>query len=86
MQTLRLDHVVYATPDLDACREGLGFGLFLSYQSAPLVAAKKLRLVLRDFEPEPIPVSVVYPHARLMSPRIRVFVDWMKRHLQAAPA
>ncbi len=75
-----------ATPALAACSEGLGFGLFLSYQSAPLVAAKKLRRVLSDYELAPIPVNVVYPHARLMSPRIRVFVDWMKAHLRAGPA
>jgi len=74
-----------AASALEACAEGLGFGQFLSYQVAPLVAVKKLRVVLPDFEPPPIPVSVVYPHARLMSPRIRVFVDWMKDHLCAAP-
>ena len=32
-------------------------------------------------EPEPIPIHLVFAHARLMSPRIRVFVDWMKQHL-----
>ena len=74
-----------AASALDACAEGLGFGQFLSYQVAPLVAAKKLRVVLSDFESPALPVSVVYPHARLMSPRIRAFVDWMKDHLRTAP-
>jgi DNA-binding transcriptional LysR family regulator len=69
---------------LDACAAGLGFGLFLSYQAAPLIAAKKLRVVLSDFEPAPIPIHIVYPHARLMSPRTRAFVDWMKTHLRKA--
>jgi DNA-binding transcriptional LysR family regulator len=41
--------------------------------------------VLSDFESPALPVSVVYPHARLMSPRIRAFVDWMKDHLRTAP-
>jgi DNA-binding transcriptional LysR family regulator len=75
-----------AASALDACAEGLGFGRFLSYQAAPFVAAKKLRVVLSEFEPAPIPVSVVYAHARLMSPRIRAFVDWMKEQLRGAAA
>ncbi|MEM9457035.1 MAG: LysR family transcriptional regulator [Myxococcota bacterium] len=66
---------------LQACTEGFGFGRFLSYQVEALVAAKRLRIVLRRFEPPPIPIHVIYAHARLMSPRVRVFVDWLKAHL-----
>jgi DNA-binding transcriptional LysR family regulator len=58
-----------------ACAEGLGLGSFLSYQVAPRIAAKELRYVLRGFEPEPMPVSVVYPHSRLQSATLRAFVD-----------
>lgn len=71
------NHAAAAT---EACAEGLGFGRFLSYQVEPLIAEKRLRIVLRDFEPAPIPIHVVFAHARLMSPRIRAFVDWMKAH------
>ncbi len=66
---------------VEACAEGLGFGRFLSYQVESLVKAKKLRVVLEEFEPPPIPIHVVFAHARLMTPRIRAFVDWMKAHL-----
>jgi DNA-binding transcriptional LysR family regulator len=66
---------------VDACAEGLGFGRFLSYQVESLVQQKKLRVVLEEFEPPPIPIHVVFAHARLMTPRIRAFVDWMKTHL-----
>ena len=44
--------------------------------------AKRLRVVLRDFEPPPIPVSLVYAEPRLLSPRLRAFLDWMKRSLR----
>ena len=67
----------------DACAQGLGVGMFLSYQVEPLVRAGKLVRVLRDFEPPPLPVSVVYPDARLMSTRLRAFVDWMVEALRA---
>lgn len=60
---------------LDACVEGLGLGMFLSYQAAPHRAAKRLRYVLEDFEPPPLPVHLVYPHARPMSTRVRAFID-----------
>jgi DNA-binding transcriptional LysR family regulator len=70
-----------AAASVEACAEGLGFGRFLSYQVESRVAEKRLRIVLAAFEPPPIPIHVVFAHARLMSPRIRAFVDWMKAHL-----
>ena len=66
---------------VEACAEGIGFGRFLSYQVESLVAEERLRLVLQDFEPPAIPIHVVFAHARLMTPRIRAFVDWMKANL-----
>jgi DNA-binding transcriptional LysR family regulator len=42
------------------------------------VRAGRLRIVLEDFELAPRPVSVIYPHARLLPARTRAFIDWMK--------
>lgn len=64
-----------------ACAEGLGFGMFLSYQVEPLVRAKRLEIVLADFELPSLPVSLVYPEARLVSTRLRVLLDWLKTAL-----
>jgi len=61
---------------LDACVKGLGCGVFLDYQVRKSLAAGSLQRVLQDFEPAPIPVHVVYPHSRLLSSRVRSFVDW----------
>ena len=61
---------------LDACRKGLGCGRFLGYQVRDLEAGGQLVRVLPDWEPPAIEVSLVYPHSRLLSPRIRAFVDW----------
>jgi DNA-binding transcriptional LysR family regulator len=61
---------------LDACRKGLGCGRFLGYQVRDLEAGGQLVRVLPDWEPPKIEVSLVYPHSRLLSPRIRAFVDW----------
>ncbi|MCA9619365.1 MAG: LysR family transcriptional regulator [Myxococcales bacterium] len=69
---------------LDACIRGAGFGLFLAYQVAPAVKAKQLRIVLEPFELPPVPVSLLYPAARVLSASLRAFVDWMKAPLRAS--
>ena len=72
-----------AAATIDACVDSLGVGTFLSYQVAPLVAQKKLELILVDYEPPPIPLSIVYPHAKLLSARVRVFAEWATESLRA---
>ena len=60
---------------VNACINGLGLGMFLSYMVAPYRKSGQLKYVLEEFETEPMPVQVVYPQARLMSNKVRVFVD-----------
>ena len=55
---------------IDACANGLGIGSFLSYQ----VPSDKLRYILQEFEPEPLPVHVVYPKSRILSSKVHSFV------------
>src|SRR5574343_1799843 len=56
---------------LAACRKGLGFGRFFAYQVREALADGSLVSVLDTWDATPVPVSVVYPHGRLQSPRIR---------------
>jgi DNA-binding transcriptional LysR family regulator len=67
---------------LDACIGGLGLGMFLSYQVAHALAEGTLARVLQPFESAPIPVQIVYPHARLLSARVKLFVDHAMRQLR----
>ncbi len=60
---------------INACIDGLGLGMFLSYMVAPYQKVGQLKYVLEKFETEPMPVLVVYPQARLMSHKVRTFVD-----------
>jgi len=69
-------------PAVAACAAGAGFGSFFSYQVAPFLKNKQLRTVLEDFEPPPRPINLVYPHARLLPMRTRVFIEWMKQELK----
>ena len=73
-----------AAPMLEACAAGLGYTKVLSYQAMPYVQAKQLRIVLAEHELEPRNLSVVYPSARLLPSRTRVFIEWMKRELAGA--
>ena len=68
---------------IGACMNGLGYGLFLGYQVADLVRAGKLRHVLEGYEPAALPVSLVYPQARIVSARLRSFIDWFVPRLRA---
>ena len=67
---------------LHACVSGVGFGRFLCYQAAPYVKDGRLVKVLSDYEPPALPLSLVYPHARLLSARVRAMVDWLVSSLQ----
>jgi DNA-binding transcriptional LysR family regulator len=55
--------------------------MFFSYQVAPFVAAGQLEIVLEDFELPPRPLSIVYPHARLLPARTRAFVDFLRSEI-----
>lgn len=60
---------------LDAVLQGLGCGQFLSYQVEAMMAKRKLTRILAAHAPPAVPIQVVYPHARLLSPNVRAFVD-----------
>jgi DNA-binding transcriptional LysR family regulator len=70
-----------AVTDADAykacCAAHLGFIQVPRYHLAAQLEAGTLVEVLAQFRPEPMPVSVLYPHHRQLSPRVRVFVDWV---------
>lgn len=70
-------------PRLEACAQGLGVSRFLSYQVVPYVREKRLRVLLAEFEEPARNVSLVYPSARLLPLRTRVFIEWMKQELRA---
>ncbi|MFA9216115.1 MAG: LysR substrate-binding domain-containing protein [Sphingomonadaceae bacterium] len=66
------------------CASGLGLIQLPRYHVAALLADGTLREVLADWRPAPMPVSVLYPHQRQLSPRVRVFVDWIVAVMGAA--
>lgn len=84
-RTAAREHIVRFTPRLQvndvegvlsAAREGFGIARALSYQAAADLRNNSLARLLIDYEPEPIPVHLVFPSARHMAPRVRAFVDF----------
>lgn len=65
---------------------GWGVSRLLSYQIAPYLADGSLRTVLDKFEPPPLPVHVVHQEGRMVSTKVRAFVDFMVDRLRADPA
>jgi DNA-binding transcriptional LysR family regulator len=60
---------------VEAALMGLGLARLLSYQADALEAAGKLVAVLRDFEPEALPIHVIQPAGAHVPPKVRAFVD-----------
>ena len=56
-----------------------GFGLIQAprYRFQEDLARGRLVEVLSDFAPRPTPLIALYPQNRQLSPRVRVFLDWV---------
>jgi len=63
----------------------LGFGLIQAprHRFTEEFASGDLVEVLADYPPTPTAVSALYPHSRQLSPRVRVFVDWLVEVFEA---
>lgn len=80
MPRLEINDAVAA---LDAAEMGEGITVALSYMVADRIAAGRLVPLLDAFAPAPVPVSLVHPQNRLISPKVRAFVDFATPRLRA---
>ena len=62
---------------------GLGLIQVPRYRVEDALADGTLVEVLTDHPPTPTPVSLLYPRSRQLSPRVRVFIDWVARRFPA---
>ncbi|KPA89319.1 transcriptional regulator, LysR family [Pseudomonas asplenii] len=71
----------------EACAGGLGIANLSSWYVEPALAAGAVeRLVLADAEPEPLAIWAVYPTARLVPLKVRMFIDALESHIQQRPS
>ena len=67
---------------VDATVAGVGVTRVLSYQAEAALRAKRLRLLLRKFEPEPVPVNLVYDGQQRVTSKLRAFLDFAAPRLR----
>jgi DNA-binding transcriptional LysR family regulator len=60
-----------------AAREGLGITRVPAFAAAEDLRKGRLRTLLRQHEPDPATIYTVYPHARHLASKVRVFVDFL---------
>ena len=69
----------FATNSADAAiqyaEQGGGLTRVMAYQAAESIKAGRLKIVLAKFEQPPLPIHVVYPTSRLLSAKVRTFID-----------
>ncbi|MBB5606398.1 MULTISPECIES: LysR family transcriptional regulator [unclassified Janthinobacterium] len=62
---------------IDCCLHGYGLIQLAAHLVREDLASGKLREVLAGGRRAPVPISLVYPHNRHLSPAVRVFTDWL---------
>jgi LysR family transcriptional regulator for bpeEF and oprC len=64
-----------------------GFGMIqpARFMALPYLQSGQLKEVLPQWKAQPMPISVVYPHNRHLSPKVRVFVDWIAEMFERCP-
>jgi DNA-binding transcriptional LysR family regulator len=67
----------------DAANAGIGITRLLCYQVSDAVLDGRLKLLLRKFEPAPLPVSLVSPDARIIPQKLKAFMDFVGPRLKA---
>ncbi len=87
-QTLRLKSRLQVSTNqaaIDAARRNLGIVHVLSYQVADELADNSLHCLLQDYEPEPMPVHIVFREGRHASSKVRCFIELLAGQLQDHP-
>ncbi|CCD98632.1 LysR family transcriptional regulator [Bradyrhizobium sp. STM 3809] len=54
---------------------GGGVTRVMAYQAAEMLRSGRLKRVLTRYEPPPVPIHIVFPSSRLLSAKVRAFVD-----------
>lgn len=66
-----------------ACAAGLGIMQAPRFGAHELLRSGDLVEVLHDYTAPPMPVSILFPHRRNLSKRVRIFMDWLTETIVA---
>lgn len=64
-----------------------GFGLIQTprYMALPHLQSGELIEVLPQWKPSSVPISLLYPQSRQLSPKVRAFADWVAELFAGCP-
>ena len=71
---------------IQAALQGFGVTRLMSYQISGQLAAGRLKRVLTEYEPPPLPIHVLHREGRQASAKVRRFVDFLVERLRADTA
>ena len=89
LRQLTLPALVTVTgPETNIALACVGLGLIQvpRYRVEAELASGALVEILSDFPPSPLPVYILYSHTRQLSPRLRVFIDWVAERYRSSAA
>ena len=64
---------------------GEGYVLQPTFIVGEAIQQGKLKIILPDFEPEPMALYAVYPHRKLLTTKLRAFIDFMDNYFGNPP-
>ncbi|MAD74646.1 MAG: LysR family transcriptional regulator [Rheinheimera sp.] len=71
---------------VDAAMAGEGYALQPTFLVGDAIKQGKLKVILKEFEPEPMGLYVVYPHRKLMATKLRSFIDFISGYYGECPS
>jgi DNA-binding transcriptional LysR family regulator len=60
---------------IEYAEQGGGLTRVLAYQAADAIRRGSLKVILEKYEHPPLPIHIVYPTSRLLSAKVRAFID-----------
>lgn len=69
----------------DVAKHIEGYVLQPTFIAASALKSGKLISILEDYLPEPTALYAVYPHRKLVSNKLRVFIDFLKTYFEDSP-
>lgn len=69
----------------EAAIAGEGYIFQPTFIVGEAIKQKKLKIILEEFEVEKIGIYAVYPHRKLLTPKLRVFIDFLSNYYGQVP-
>lgn len=70
---------------MEAAIAGEGYILQPTFIVGEALKQGKLNIILQEFEPEAVGLFAVYPHRKLLVPKLRAFIDFISRYYGQPP-